>query len=152
MPVLCCLGREERELPQVFEATQSLLLLWGAMDVSTASRVTPSALPRVLRPCRPSRFRGFSGLPSAIGPPRGCFLCLPSSPQFTFPQVSTPRPVRKATSPRPPSSGTRVGAPPRPESMHSFLRINAKRPPPGCQAPFRVPGGEPWTRKAPCPA
>lgn len=48
--------------------------------------------------------------------------------------------------------GDTCRCPPRPESMHSFLRINAKRPPPGCQAPFRVPGGEPWTRKAPCPA
>lgn len=152
MPVLCCLGREERELSQVFEATQSLLLLWGAMDVSTASRVTP-------RPSLVSSGRAdlhgsvdfpVCRLPSGL--PVGRFLCLPSSPQFTFPQVSTPRPVRKATSPRPPSSGTRVGAPPRPESMHSFLRINAKRPPPGCQAPFRVPGGEPWTRKPPCPA
>lgn len=152
MPVLCCLGREERELPQVFEATQSLLLLWGAMDVSTASRVTPSALPRVLRPCRPSRFRGFSGLPSAIGPPRGPFSL---SSLFTAVHVSSglnpkARPQGHLTEAA--LLGDTRRCPPRPESLHSFLRINAKRPPPGCQAPFRVPGGEPWARKAPCPA
>lgn len=64
------------------------------------------------------------------------------------PQGPSARPPHRGRPPR----GHASVPPRRPESMHSFLRINAKRPPPGCQAPFRVPGGEPWARKAPCPA